>query len=202
MKSRSEAKKAKDKQKAETEADHAVEREAIREEATTPAEKKAAAETGGKPNGLFCEKCLEPQVDTPSGATCANRHGGADGLTAKEAKAVRAQREKNAAEDAAKEEPETDDEEEEDDEDEPVWAAMWSEATKSLQSEKESGQRAKQITDADVKARVATLYPDQYRDQEDRRRAIEFTVKSLERLADIWFKKISNLETHVAKLRG
>ena len=87
-------------------------------------------------------------------------------------------------------------------ENEPVWAAMWSEATKSLQSEKESGQRAKQITDADVKARVATLYPDQYRDQEDRRRAIEFTVKSLDRLADIWLKKMGNLDHHTSKLRG
>lgn len=87
-------------------------------------------------------------------------------------------------------------------ENEPIWSAMWSEATQSLQSEKDSGTRSKQITDADVKARVATLHPDQYRAQEDRRRAIELTVRSLERLSDIWFKKISNLEAHVSKLRG
>ena len=79
---------------------------------------------------------------------------------------------------------------------------MWEEAQRSLQSEKDSGARSKQITDADVKARIAVLHPDQYKDQENRRRAVDFTVKALDRLADIWFKKLSNLEAHVAKLRG
>ena len=30
--------------------------------------------------GLWCAVCGEPQFNTPSGVTCANRHGGADGV--------------------------------------------------------------------------------------------------------------------------
>lgn len=87
-------------------------------------------------------------------------------------------------------------------ENEPVWGAMWDQAVRALQAEKDAGTRSKQVTDADVKARVAVLFPDEYRAQEEKRRAVEFTVKSLERLADIWLKKVSNLETHANKVRG
>jgi hypothetical protein len=88
-------------------------------------------------------------------------------------------------------------------ENEPVFAAMWTAATHALQAEKDQGVRSKQITDADVRARCATLFPDQWLAQEDRRRAIELTVKSLERLADIWQQnRSSDLKTYVAKMRG
>ncbi len=87
-------------------------------------------------------------------------------------------------------------------ENETLWGAMWSKATTSLQAEKESGNRAKQITDADVRSRAATLYPDEYRAQEERRRSVELTVRALERHADIWFKKLGNLEAIASKLRG
>jgi hypothetical protein len=87
-------------------------------------------------------------------------------------------------------------------ENEVTWGAMWSEAVRSLQAEKESGSRAKQITDADVRARVAVLHPDEYRAIEERRRSVDLTVKALERHADIWFAKMRNLDSHAGKTRG
>ena len=44
-------------------------------------------QTKNKPNGLYCSVCGKPQVETPSGPTCVNSHGGADGLTPAELKA-------------------------------------------------------------------------------------------------------------------
>jgi hypothetical protein len=34
-----------------------------------------------EPNGLFCPECLEPQFNSPSGATCSKGHGGLTGIT-------------------------------------------------------------------------------------------------------------------------
>lgn len=86
-------------------------------------------------------------------------------------------------------------------ENEVIHGAMVSEATRDLQREKDSGVRSKQITDADVKSRVATMFPDEYKAQEERRRNVEFTVKSLERLAEIWMGKCRDLQALVGKLR-
>lgn len=82
-----------------------------------------------------------------------------------------------------------------------TFGAMISEATRSLQAEKDSGTRSKQITDADVRARVATLFPDEWRAQERKRRNVELTVKSLERLAELWAGKTRDLQAMVGKLR-
>lgn len=87
-------------------------------------------------------------------------------------------------------------------ENEVIFGAMWSEATRALQKEKDDGLRSKQITDADVKNRVATMFPDEYQAQEARRRNIEYTVKSLERLAEIWVGRQRDLSSLVGKLRG
>lgn len=86
-------------------------------------------------------------------------------------------------------------------ENEPIFGAMWSEATRALQAEKDEGSRSKQITDADVRARVATLFPDEFQAQERKRRKAEFTVKSLERLAELWFGRARDLQAIVGKLR-
>jgi len=86
-------------------------------------------------------------------------------------------------------------------ENEVIFGAMWSAATRDLQKEKDGGLRSKQITDADVKSRVATMFPDEYQAQEKRRRDVEFTVKSLERLAEIWMSKCRDLQAMVGKLR-
>ena len=87
-------------------------------------------------------------------------------------------------------------------ENEAVWGAMWTAATNALQSEKDAGTRSKQITDADVKARVGVMFPDEYRAQTERRRAIELTVRALERLAEIWLKRTGNIDALAARLRG
>lgn len=83
-----------------------------------------------------------------------------------------------------------------------VWGAMWSEATKSLQKEKDEGLRAKQVTDADIKARVATLFPDEYVDIEVRRAKIKATVDSLEDLAECWKSRCRSLGVMKGTLRG
>jgi hypothetical protein len=83
-----------------------------------------------------------------------------------------------------------------------VWGAMWSEATKSLQKEKEEGLRAKQVTDADIKARVATLYPDEYVEIEVRRAKIKATVDTLENLSDAWGSRCRSLGIMKSSLRG
>jgi hypothetical protein len=86
-------------------------------------------------------------------------------------------------------------------ENEVIFGAMVSQATHALQTEKDAGTRSKQITDADVKSRVATHLPDEWRAQEKRRRDAELTVKSLERLAEIWVGKCRDLAALVGKLR-
>lgn len=86
-------------------------------------------------------------------------------------------------------------------ENEVIFGAMVSQATHSLQSEKDAGTRSKQITDADVRARVATLFPDEWRAQERKRRDVELTVKSLERLAELWMGRTRDLQALVGKLR-
>lgn len=83
-----------------------------------------------------------------------------------------------------------------------ILGSMWSEATRSLQKEKNDGLRAKQITDADIKARAATLHPDEYQAQEVRRASIKATVDSLENLSEQWSSRCRTLQTMLGKLRG
>lgn len=86
-------------------------------------------------------------------------------------------------------------------ENETIFGAMVSQATHELEVEKEAGTRKKQITDADVRAKVATLFPDEWKAQERKRRKVELTVKSLERLAELWMGKCRDLQALVGKLR-
>lgn len=83
-----------------------------------------------------------------------------------------------------------------------IWGAMWSEATQSIQKEKNEGTRAKQVTDADIKSRVATLHPDAYQEIEVRRAKIKATVDSLEDLAVQWKSRCKSLQTMKGTLRG
>lgn len=82
-----------------------------------------------------------------------------------------------------------------------VHGAMWSDANRSLQKEKDDGLRSKQITDADIKARVATLFPDEYEAQEVRRAKIKATVESIEDLAEQWKSRCRTLQVMLGKLR-
>lgn len=83
-----------------------------------------------------------------------------------------------------------------------VFGAMRSEATASLQKEKEDGVRSKQVTDADVTARIATLFPDEFQAQEFRRAKVKATIASLESLAVRWDSRCRTLGTMLSKLRG
>lgn len=87
-------------------------------------------------------------------------------------------------------------------ENEVVFSAQWTKATAELQAEKEKGIRQKQITDADVRARMAVVDPEGYQWQEKKRRELEYTVKSLERLAEIWMMKQRDYQALVGRMRG
>jgi hypothetical protein len=82
-----------------------------------------------------------------------------------------------------------------------VVGAMWSEATRSLQQEKDQGLRAKQITDGDIKARAATLFPDQWKSNEVSKAKYKATVDSLSNLSEQWNSRCRTLQTMMGKLR-
>lgn len=82
-----------------------------------------------------------------------------------------------------------------------IHGAMRLEATKVLQQEKAGGVRSKQITDADVEAMCATLFPDEYRAQEVRRASVKAMEDSIKNLAELWGKRISSLQTMLSKQR-
>lgn len=80
-----------------------------------------------------------------------------------------------------------------------VFGAMWSKANESLQQEKTEGFRNKAITDADVRSRVATLFPDEYEAQETRRAKIKATVDSIKDLAEQWKSRCQSLRSMLGK---
>lgn len=82
-----------------------------------------------------------------------------------------------------------------------VLSDMRAQATAALQREKDSGQRSKQITDADVEAWMAHKFPDQWRDTESRRAKAKRMVDHLERLADLWKDRRQSLDTLVRGAR-
>lgn len=83
-----------------------------------------------------------------------------------------------------------------------IFGAMWSEAAKDLHKEKESGARSKQITDADVKARVAVMHPDEYAHQESKRAKVKATVDTMANLSEVWMSRCRSLQAMLGKLRG
>ncbi len=86
-------------------------------------------------------------------------------------------------------------------ENEVVFGAMRREATRSLQHEKDSGSRSKQITDADVESRVSTMYPDEYSAQERKRVRVKSMVDSMQNLSDMWASRCKSLQTILSKQR-
>lgn len=87
------------------------------------------------------------------------------------------------------------------DTDEIASAKLRDDATKSLQEEKDKGTRAKAITDADISARMAGLFPDEFRAQSERRRRWEMTEKSLEHLVSMWESRCRSLQAMLSKSR-
>ena len=76
-----------------------------------------------------------------------------------------------------------------------VLGAMRGGATAELQREKDAGQRSKAITDADVREKAATLYPDQWRDTNERRAKAGGMLEHLKRLADLWQTRCYSIGT-------
>jgi hypothetical protein len=64
--------------------------------------------------------------------------------------------------------------------------AMRHEATIDLQKEKDKGERSKQITDADVRGRAATLFPDEWSEINGELARAKASVKNLERFSELW----------------
>lgn len=85
---------------------------------------------------------------------------------------------------------------------EPMMARMRENANDALQSEKDAGSRSKTITEADIKAKIAELYPDEYRDQELEKKRLELAVDNLEVFAKMWSEKGNDLRTILNRMRG
>jgi hypothetical protein len=86
-------------------------------------------------------------------------------------------------------------------ENEVVFSSMRTEATKSLQREKDQKLRSKMITDDDVESRCAAMFPDEYRAQEVRRTKMKAMVDSMENLSDCWLRRIGTLQAMFEKQR-
>lgn len=84
---------------------------------------------------------------------------------------------------------------------EPVFAAIWNEANRALQDEKDQGIRSKQITDADVRAKCAVIHPDEWKAQEVKRARAKATVDSLSHLSDSWLSRCASLQKMYGKSR-
>ncbi len=70
-----------------------------------------------------------------------------------------------------------------------VDGAMRRAAIDSCMAEKDTGIVKKQITEADVTARMAKLYPDEYVAVVSRRSKAENTIEHLKRLAELWQRR-------------
>jgi hypothetical protein len=82
-----------------------------------------------------------------------------------------------------------------------VFGAMWLEATVVLQKEKDAKLRNKQITDADVESMCSSLFPEQWRAQEIKRKKVELMVKSMENLTECWISRCRSLQAMLSKQR-
>jgi hypothetical protein len=82
-----------------------------------------------------------------------------------------------------------------------VQAGMRQKATEVLSDEKEDGGRRKQITDADVRAKMAEMYPDEFVHVEERLAKLKGAVAHMERLADLHRNRCFSASTLLSTLR-
>lgn len=80
-----------------------------------------------------------------------------------------------------------------------VFGNLRSESNKVLQREKDLGHRSKAITDKDVEAKMAELFPDEWRSTEGRRKEAEAAVESFR---DLHFQWQSRCRTVNAMLKS
>lgn len=86
-------------------------------------------------------------------------------------------------------------------ENEVLFGAMRDVALRALQREKDTGERTKQITDADVASRCAVLYPDQYKAQALTRKKVKAMEDSLANLSEVWMSRCKTLQTLLSRQR-
>ena len=82
-----------------------------------------------------------------------------------------------------------------------VVGAMRSKASEVLEDEKASGTRKKAITNADIEAQMADMFPDEWAAQELTRVRLKGGVEHLERLADLCKGRCHTLGTMLSNLR-
>lgn len=73
--------------------------------------------------------------------------------------------------------------------------ALRAKASALLEDEKAAGDRRKAITDADVEAKMAEVFPDEVKHQKLERLRVKSVVESMEHLAERWKSKCSDLRT-------
>ena len=72
---------------------------------------------------------------------------------------------------------------------------------RELQAEKEVGQRTKQITEADVEARMFTEYPDEFKRLSLSRLKFRKMVEHMSKLSELWTSRCRTLQTLLGKSR-
>lgn len=83
-----------------------------------------------------------------------------------------------------------------------VMAPMRSEATAALQAEKNAGERNKLISNADVEAKMAALYPDEFKAHAVKRAKLKGTVEHLQNDSELWAKqRCKHVDTMLATVR-
>lgn len=82
-----------------------------------------------------------------------------------------------------------------------IFGAMWQAANKELQDEKDQKIRNKQITDADVSAKAAVIFGDEWTVQEIARYEAKLMIDSLENLVETWGIEARALEAMLSKSR-
>lgn len=80
-------------------------------------------------------------------------------------------------------------------------AAARREALRQLEAEKESGQRKKQITEADIEGRMLEVFPEDVRRLKELKLKVRKTVEHTQELTSMWASRARSLQTMVGKLR-
>ena len=81
-----------------------------------------------------------------------------------------------------------------------IEASLRKRAVERMKAEREKGD--KPHTEADVKAAIATLFPDEHRDLERRRAEAKGGIDSVRSLADRWREKVRDLRAMTQATRG
>ncbi len=76
---------------------------------------------------------------------------------------------------------------------EPIVESMRDAANRELQAEKDSKLRSKAITDADLRGRASTMFPDEWRAIDSRRIKADGMLEHLKALAELWKNRCYSL---------